>query len=94
MVEEAKELVALQEKRAEGLRALAGPLKEFRKTFARALASSTEKLSISENSKQAKLQYAHMAEMSIQNIAQQHTMSVSSETLEKSLRCDKVECWS
>lgn len=43
MVEEAKELVALQEKRAEGLRALAGPLKEFRKTFARALASSTEK---------------------------------------------------
>lgn len=43
MVEEAKELVKLHEKRAEGLRALAGPLKEFRKTFIRALASSYEK---------------------------------------------------
>lgn len=43
MVEEAKQLVQLQEKRAEGLRAIAGPLKEFRKTFVRALRSSSEK---------------------------------------------------
>jgi len=43
MVEEAKELVQLHEKRAEGLRAIAGPLKKFRKTFVRALASSSEK---------------------------------------------------
>lgn len=43
MVEEAKQLVQLHEKRAEGLLALAGPLKEYRKTFVRALCSSSEK---------------------------------------------------